>query len=276
MAVERKVEYCIALSNEILGDGSPVPLQGDFNKTFALAAELGFDSVELHIRNPTSWDKLELKALCEKNKVGIAALGTGLEYSLNGYSLTSTDAGVRRGMADRVKSYIDLAGEFDAFVFLGLIRGKAPSFKEVDPYLGTLAGELIPIVEYAAAKKVRLVLEPIAFYLTNLLNTTQEGLAFIHRPGLETINLLLDTHHMFIEDRDLAESFKQAAGKIAHMHISDSNRRYPEGGNVDFDLVGRALKEIDYEGVVSLEIIPHPDGLTAAKKGMAWMRKVWG
>ncbi len=277
MAAARKVKYCVAVSSEILGEGAPVPLQGDFSKTFAEAARLGFDSVELHIRNPESYDIAELKALCAKHGLRIDALGTGLEYGMNKHCLTSPDPANRAEMARRLRAYIDMAAEFDAVVFIGLLRGKAPTYAEVPAYLDLFARELLPIAAYAKEKMVRLGIEPIVFYLTNLINTTEEGIEFVSRPGLESVDYLLDTHHMFIEDEDMIESFRKCGGgKIAHIHMSDSNRRYPEGGNVDYDAVGKVLKEIGYEGAVSLEIVPYPDGLTAAERGMRWMKKTWG
>ncbi len=276
MAAKRTVSFCVAVSDEILGEGAPVPLQGDFTKTFAKAADLGFDSVELHIRNPAAYDADRLSRLCAEHGLRISAIGTGLEYSLNKHCLTSPDPAVRKEMASRLKAYIDLASRFDAVVFLGLLRGKAPVYAEVPAYLDLFARELVDVAAYADSRKVRLGLEPIVFYLTNLINTTEDGLDFIARPGLGSIDFLLDTHHMFIEDGDMIESFRRAAGKIAHIHISDSNRRYPGGGNVDYAAVGNVLKEIGYAGAVSLEIIPYPDGLQAAKNGISWMKNVWG
>ena len=276
MADKRKVSFSVAISDEILGEGAPVPLQGDFAETFALAAELGFDSVELHIRNPASYDADRLSGLCVRHGLRISAIGTGLEYSLNKNCLTADDPALRREMASKLKAYVDLAVRFDAVVFLGLLRGKAPAYAEVPAYLDLFARELVEIVSYAESRKVRLGLEPIVFYLTNLINTTEDGLDFIKRPGLGSIDFLLDTHHMFIEDSDMIESFRKAAGKIAHIHISDSNRRYPGGGNIDYAAVGNVLKEIGYDGAVSLEIIPYPDGRKAAKNGLSWMKNVWG
>jgi len=277
MPRRRKVEYCVAVSNELLGDDAAVPLQGDLESAFALASNLGFDSVELHARNPASLDAGRLRGLCADHDLRIAALGTGLEYSLNANNLVSADPKVRRRMSEGLKTYIDLAASFDAVVFLGLCRGKSPSFSEVPAFLDTLAGELGDIASYAKAKAVRLALEPIVFYLTNLLNTTRDCLEFLAaHPDLGTIGFLLDTHHMFIEDGDIAEAFRSAAGRIEHVHISDSNRRYPGGGHIDYDLVGRTLKEIDYAHAVSLEIVPFPTGVEAARNGIAWMKRVWG
>ena len=71
-------------------------------------------------------------------------------------------------------------------------------------------------------------------------------------------------------------SLRKCAGKITHFHLSDSNRRYPGAGNVDFALAARTLDDIGYAGAVSLEIVPAPSADEAAQEGLAWMRKTWG
>lgn len=272
----RKVSYGLAVSQEPLGDGTPVLLQGGLDPAMRQAAAIGFDSVELHIREPQGLDVAALARSAERNNLRIAAIGTGLEYSLNGLSLTAPEKAVRAAMAARLREHIDLAQRFGAVVFLGLCRGKAPGDAERSAYLDRLAEELVPIAAYAAERHVVLGFEPIAFYLTNLINTTTEALEFLQRPGLETLALLLDTHHMFIEDRDMLESFRLCAGRIAHVHISDSNRRYPGGGNVDWARVGAVLQHIGYDKALSLEVLPYPSGEQAAQRGLEWMRSIWG
>ena len=269
------VSFGVAVSEEILGDGGSVPLQGGIDGAMRRSRALGFDSVEIHIREPRRIDGRSLQSLCDELDMTVAAIGTGLEYSLNGLTFTSDDSATRRQLRQRFFEHIDLAAPLSAVVFLGLCRGTAPDYASRAAYLNRLAQELIPIAEYAAGKGVILGFEPIVFYLTNLLNTTEETLEFLERPGLEGVQLLLDTHHMFIEDPDMASAFRQCAGRIAHVHISDSNRRYPLAGNVDFDEVARVLQEIGYSRAVSLEILPYPTGEEAARRGLQWMRRTW-
>lgn len=270
------VGFGLAISEEVLGDGAPVLLQGGLTAAMKQAAELGFDNVEIHIRNPREFDGDALLETARRHKLTISAVGTGLEYSLNGLNLTSPDRDCRRRMAQRYREHIDLAARLGAVVFVGLCRGKAPDFISRENYLDRFYDELVPIADYARERGVVLALEPIVFYLTNLLNTTEETLLFLERPGLEDVELLLDTHHMFIEDRSMVRSFRACRERIAHIHISDSNRRYPGGGNIDYDRVGKTLKEIEYDRSVSLEVLPYPSGEEAARRGVAWMRSIWG
>ncbi len=272
----RRVRYGIAISQEILGEGASVPFQGGLHEGMVKAAELGFDCVELHIRNPLAIDPESLLRSSATTGMRIAAIGTGLEYSLNGLSLTSDDPSVRASAVQRMREHIDLAAHFGAVVFLGLIRGKCGCKVRLPETLDRLAEQLAPVAAYAMGKGVPTGLEPVAYYFSDLLNTTDETLDFLKRPGLEGIGLLLDTHHIFLEDKSMEASFRKCAGRITHVHLSDSNRRYPGAGNVDFALAARTLDDIGYAGAVSLEILPAPSGDEAARRGLTWMRETWG
>lgn len=272
----RKVSFGIAIAHEMLGEGAPVPFQGGIPEGMARAAAMGFDCVELHIRNPRELDPKLLERSAAETGVRIAAIGTGMDFTKNGLSLTSDDPAIRAQAAQRMREHVDLAAPFGAVVFLGLTRGRCGIHQRLPEYLDRLAEQYAALAEYAEKNKVPTGLEPVAYYFSDILNTTDETLEFLKRPGLESIGLLLDTHHIFLEDRSMEASLRKCAGRITHFHLSDSNRRYPGAGNIDFGLVARTLDDIGYAGAVSLEILPIPSGDEAARRGMAWMRAAWG
>jgi sugar phosphate isomerase/epimerase len=268
-----KIKYGLAISEEFLGQEAPVLFHGNLSASMARAATMGFDCVELHIRNPKSLDPAMLQRAVLRHGIQVAALGTGLEYTRNHLSLTSPEREVRHRMISRFCEHIDLASALNAVVFVGMCRGKASSYEERDECLKRLEDSLNPVVEYARTKGVILGLEPIAFYLTNLLNTTEETLHFADRVRSDSLQLLLDTHHMCIEDQSIEDSFRMCKGRIAHVHISDSNRRSPGSGNIDYVKVGSVLREVDYDHTASLEILPYPNENIAAQYGLTQMRK---
>ena len=275
MNEETRPQFSVSISEEFYGDNAPITLQGGLIAGIEKAARLGFDSVEMHIHTPAHHHVDRIAEVAEHCGVTVSAIGTGLEYTINGLCFTSPDNEVRSKTQERFKEHIDVASTFNAVVFLGLCRGTAPSFDARDEYLDRLAREFILLAEYADQKGVILAFEPIVFYLTNLINTTQEALEFLKRPGLNSLQLLLDTHHMYIEDKDMTASFVEASDRIAHIHISDSNRQYAGSGNVDYEAVGAVLKEIGYTKAVSLETIPFPSGEESARRSLAWMQSVW-
>jgi sugar phosphate isomerase/epimerase len=237
------------------------------------ASGMGFTAVEMHIRNPEQLDVDAIADAAGKSGIAIAAIGTGLEHTLNGINLT--DPHSRSQASERYLEHINLASLFGATVFVGLCRGSAPTEELTGEYLDRLTDELIPLAAYAEKRNVTLSVEPIVKSMTNLLNTTAETLEYLSRPGLETVRLLLDTYHMYHEDPDILDAFRMCKGRIDHIHISDSDRKYPGSGRVDYAAVGACLIEIGYDKAVSLEIPPDPDGVTAASLGLNWMRSIW-
>jgi sugar phosphate isomerase/epimerase len=141
------VQFCVAISEEKLGNSAPVPIQGGLINALKRASELGFTAVEIHIRNPRQLNIDAIADSAEKFGISIAAVGTGLENTLNGLSLTNPSAECRRFASERYLEHIDLASRFGATVFLGLFRGSAPSEQAKGDYLDRLTRELIPLAE---------------------------------------------------------------------------------------------------------------------------------
>ena len=276
----RQVRFGVTVSEEPLGERAPVLFQGGIERALARVAAVGYDAVELHIRNPGSLNAAAIAAAAGDAGLIVDAIGTGLEYTMNGYSLTSDDPHLVRAMSDRLREHIDLAaalarGDAAPVVFVGLCRGTAPAYALREEYLDRFYRALVPIVEHAVSARVKLVLEPVAFYFCNLLNTTSETLEFLTRPGLEPVDLLLDTHHMHIEDPDVGDAFRASAGRVSYIHVSDSNRQSLGSGSIDFAAVAAAVAGIGYHGTVSVEVLPYPDGPTAATRSLAELRRVF-
>lgn len=265
----------VAISEEVLGEGAPVPFQGGIMECLDRAAELGFEAVELHVRDPHTLDASAIRQRAESLGVRVAAIGTGLEYSRNGLCLTAPDARDRMMARDAMLRHIEFAAEFRAVVFIGLIRGKAGEHRLVPGQLDLFAEELIPLAEAAASAGVPTGLEPVAYYFSDLLNTTGETVEFLQRPGLQSVGLLIDTHHIVLEDPSQTEAFLAGGSRITHVQASDSNRRYPGAGNIDWAEVARALERIDFSGAVALEVLPIPTGELAAARGLQELRRVF-
>ncbi|TVQ21166.1 MAG: sugar phosphate isomerase/epimerase [Spirochaetaceae bacterium] len=276
----RQVRFGVTVSEELLGEKAPVLFQGGIARAVHDAADAGYEAVELHIRNPRSLSAAAIATAAADAGVTVDAIGTGLEYSMNGYSLTADDGRLVDAMSDRLREHIDLAaglarGDAAPVVFVGLCRGTAPAYALREEYQDRFYNALVRIVEHAVSARVKLVLEPVAFYFCNLLNTTAETIEFLKRPGLEPVDLLLDTHHMHIEDPDVGDAFRASAGRVSYVHVSDSNRQSLGSGNIDFAGVAAAVAGIGYRGTVSVEVLPYPDGATAATRSLAELRRVF-
>ncbi len=253
---------------------SALAYQGQFEKHVAKIAALGFDGVELAVRDPSLLDLPRIKEHVRANNLSVPAIGTGQAYGDEGVSFTHLDESVRRQAVARIEKHIELAAQLNALVIIGLIRGKtspALSRKQAHDWL---LGALRECAAMASQRQVKLALEPINRYETDLVNTVSEGLALIETVGMANLGLLLDTFHMNIEEPSIIEGIRQAGPRIFHVHIADSNRWHPGAGHVDFQRVVEVLREVGYDGFLSAEILPLPDADTCAQKTIAAMRTI--
>ena len=130
--------------------------------------------------------------------------------------------------------------------------------------------------DFASSFGVGLNFEPTNRFETNFIHTTEEGLEIVERVGKPNLGLLLDLYHMYLEDRDLKESFRKARGVVRHIHLSDSDR-WPAGvghGVIDFPSLINLLKEIGYAGYLSEGLVSTEDVDASARQSVAYLRKL--
>lgn len=94
-----------------------------------------------------------------------------------------------------------------------------------------------------------------------LLNTAQEGTAFVREVDRGNVKVMLDTYHMNMEEDDFRQAILDAGPLLGHFHVGEANRRLPgPDGRMDWKQIGRALKETGYAGDVVMEPFVLPGG----------------
>lgn len=251
-----------------------VTFKGDFEANVARIAGVGYDGVELAVRDPRLVDGAELEEIVGRYGLAVPAIGTGQAWGEERLSFASADAAVRRAAVERVKSHVPLARRLGAVIILGLIRGITPPGQSRDKSMAHLVAALQECAGVAAMEGVRFALEPLNRYETDLIHTVDEGLNLIERVGAANFGLLLDTFHMNIEEASIEDSIRAAGDRIYHLHVADSNRHHPGAGHLDFVSILSAVREAGYAGWVSGEFMPLPDADTGARRGLEHMRSV--
>lgn len=244
-------------------------------------AALGYDGVEVAVRDPGAVDGGRLRDHCVRLGLPVVALGTGQAFLEDGLSLTSPEAGIRRAASERLRQHINLASILNAVpgapptgvqVIVGLIRGRAAAGRaQAEEWLRE---GLRAALATAEAAGVGVVIEPINRYETDFLNTVDEVLALIQRIDHPRLGLVADTFHMNIEEVSIEESLRTAAPYLRHVHVADSNRRAPGLGHLDFRKILAVLREVGYRGYLSAETLPHPDPEGAARLTVEHLRSM--
>jgi sugar phosphate isomerase/epimerase len=249
---------------------SALAYKGDLEATLAKVQRLGYDGVELAVRNPGLLDAGFLERRLSALALPVCAIGTGQAFGEEGLSLTCPDKVLRERAVARMMAQADLGRTLGAAVIVGLIRGRIG--EGGDP---TSAEERLAESMGEIAKKnpdVRFCVEPINRYETDMFPTAESVLRFLNRLGRDNVGLLLDTFHMNIEESDSLAAIAAAKDRLFHIHIADSNRRHPGAGHIDFQKVVGKLADTGYRGYLSAEILPYPDPDEAAKNTIEHMR----
>lgn len=248
--------------------------KGDLETNLAQIASLGYQGVELAIRDPALVDYAALETLVKQQDLQVPAIGTGQAWGEEGLSFTDPSPQVREAAVRRIQSHFPGAQRFGAVIIIGLIRGLVKPGVEPAQAMTWLVEALQECSRAAQPYGLRLALEPINRYETTLINTCAEGLELIERVGAENFGLLLDTFHMNIEEPRIESSIARCGARIFHFHAADSNRMYPGAGHLDFRSILSTLEGTGYTGWVSGEFLPKPDAASAAREAIAYLRGV--
>ena len=255
---------------------SPVPvalLSGSFPQKVEKARQIGAQGIELMPFDPQALDVAEIRRLVESAQLQVSAIGSGAVPFLGGLTLLNSDPEKARLARQRLKELVQFAHLVGApLVTIGSFRGRlAGAGIQGEAQLAAILGEA---ADHAQELQVRLALEPLNHYETDIVQNAGQGLDFIQRVGHPCLGLLLDTYHVNIEECSWTVPFKQAlqAGCLFHIHLSDNNRLAPGFGLIDFSCIVQALYENGYQGFLSAELFPQPDADTAARQTIRHMQ----
>jgi len=251
---------------------SAIPFKEGLEENVAKIKKLGYDGAELAVLHPDQLNLEWLQAILDKNKLNIIALQTGLVSLEDKLSFTDPDPVIRRKAIDRIKSHVRLGKKLNALVIIGLVRGKGGkgvSNEQIDTWLVEALKECA-----GEDSSVKLVIEPINRYETEIINTLDDCLKVLDKVNMKNVGILMDTFHMNIEEVSMTKSLEKAKDHLFHVHVADSNRWYPGAGHINFKEIIDTLEKINYQGFVSAEILAKPDPVTAAAKTIEYMRSL--
>jgi len=218
------------------------------------AKELGADVLELCIEDTSRVTGDAVRAAAEGIDIAFSVCGAfGPERDLS-----HEDPRYRRLGIDYLEFLVDLAAAIGAPNVVGPMYsavGKARMLTadEREQQRVWAIESLREAAEYAGERGVRLAVEPLNRFETDLVNTAEQALELCDRIGRDNVGLLLDTFHMNIEEKSVAGAIRLAGDRLFHVHSCENDRGTPGTGHVAWPEVFRALHDIGYEGQLVME-----------------------
>ncbi len=264
------------ICNEIFQDWN------DIGRTIGYVKEAGYDGLEIAPFTLAQY-VTDIPASVREDVVKRAAGADldilGIHWILaktEGFHLTDPDADVRKRTAQYLKDLAHFCGDVGGKV---MVFG-SPKQRNLKPgvdreqgleYAMEVLGEALPVCE---ERDVTICMEPLAPEETNFCKSAAETVDLIERIDHPQLNLLLDVKAMTAETDDRPQVIRQYAHYLDHFHANDPNLKGPGFGDVDFGPIFEALKEVDYDGYVSVEVFNFDDGPeTIATKSLEYMKR---
>jgi len=171
-------------------------------------------------------------------------------------NIASPDSAVRAAGLDRLKWAIDMAQATGAKNICGPIHSAFAYFTG-QPVIDDEKKWSIEMLQKAGeyAQQARVVLTPEALnrFECYLVNTMAELKDLIDRVDHPNVKAIYDTHHGNIEEKSQRDALLTIQPHLHHMHLSENDRGALGQGQVNWVEVFRTLKEINYDGWLTIE-----------------------
>jgi sugar phosphate isomerase/epimerase len=236
----------------------------------AAARAAGFDGLEVRDADPARVDELR--------RAGGPVTTSCPE--LDGW-LGDFDAARRRLAIDQLRRQLDGIAALGGHGVItpaawGMFTRRLPAFGEPprtpEQDREVLLEGLAELGAHAAAAGALLLLEPLNRYEDHMVNTVADAAGLVAAAGSPAVRVLADTYHMNIEEDDPCAALRAARDVLGAVHLSDSNRHQPGAGHVPFAAVLATVREIGFDGVLSVECRPRGEPAEAVRECGAYLR----
>jgi len=253
--------------------------------TFAFAKKAAYDFVEIapftiakSVTDISAAERTRIRDLAASAGIGISGLHWVL-VNAEGMHLTHPDPAVRTRTSDYFTELVECCADLGGNrIIVGSPKqrniGDGVTFEQAwawatDVFRGA--------VKRAEERGVVLCFEPLAPIETNFINTAAEARRFAAQFASRAMSIILDVKAMSSEPAPIPQIIRESAGKFEYFHANDPNLKGPGFGDMDFAPIAAALRDVGYDGTVSVEVFNFDEGPEViATKSREYLRETFG
>ena len=212
----------------------------------------GFDGVEFPVFRPEDVDASRVRKAMRANALECNTVAVFVD----GLSLISPERDIRRKAVQRIVDLISVTAEVGGEMLAGPLYapvGYLPGRRRTsDEWAWAIEGyqQLGDVLE---KHRVVLAIEPLNRFETFFLNTAADALALAEQVGHPNVGILYDTFHANIEEKSIAAGILLLGPHLKHLHTCENDRGTPGTGHVEWESVFSAIREIRYDGWLTIE-----------------------
>jgi sugar phosphate isomerase/epimerase len=251
---------------------------------FTYAARLGYDAVEIapftlakSVTEIPAAERVRIRAAAAQAGIAISGIHWVLVQA-EGMYVTSPEPAVRertaRYFCDLVDFCADLGGKV---IVVGSPKQRSllPGVTGAQAW-GWAQEVFRPAIGAAEKRGVTLCFEPLPAEDTDFVNTAAEAVRFVREQASPNFKVILDVRAMSHEAKPVPQIIRECRGEFAYVHANDRNLKGPGFGEIDFRPIAAALREVGYDGVVSVEVFKFDEGPEAiATRSLEYLRRAF-
>jgi D-psicose/D-tagatose/L-ribulose 3-epimerase len=212
----------------------------------------GFDGIEVPMFHPADFDLPDIRRGLEQN---------GLECTVcavlpAGLGVGADDASVRRKTRTHIEDCIKATAEAGAKIMAGPLYspvGYLPGRRRTADEWSWAVECFQSLGPVLSRHDVTLAIEPLNRFETYFLNTAEDAAALCDQIDHPNVGILFDTFHANIEEKSIGQGYRTVARHLKHVHTCENDRGIPGSGHVEWKDVFKALRDIGYDGWLTIE-----------------------
>jgi len=133
------------------------------------------------------------------------------------------------------------------------------------------------IMAHALIEGIRPAIEPLNRFETYFINRGEQALALAEATGPDC-GVCLDAFHINIEEADWRQAIRDVGDRLTDFHVAENNRMPPGMGDYDWAEVVSILREVGYDGAMTMEFVapidrtpanPYPNAIDHNPQGIS-------
>jgi D-psicose/D-tagatose/L-ribulose 3-epimerase len=188
--------------------------------------------------------------------------------------IASSDLATRRRGVEYMKSLVATTAALGGSILCGplyaeLFRARyLPAAQRRQEWEWSVGG-LQQVAAAAENEGVTIALECLNRFETDLINLAEQAVRLVEDIASSAVGVHLDTFHMSIEEKDQGQAIRATGKHLKHFHACENDRGTPGSGQVSWETVRGALRDIRYDGDVVIEGF-NPDVVDLANGARIW------
>jgi sugar phosphate isomerase/epimerase len=258
-------------------------LRFSFAEAVGRLAAIGYAGVEIMADVPHAWpafmleeQKQGLRDALAKNNLTISNINSFMMHAIDDRrqrywhpSWIEPDPNYRAVRIDHTMRALTLARELGAKCITTEPGGPLEPGQSWSAALKLFVEMLKPVIAHAEKEGVLLLIEPEPGLLIETADQFLELMRHIDSPA---VGLNFDIGHSYCVGDEPATTIPRLAKYIRHFHLEDiaatrvHHHLVPGEGAIDFGATFRAIRQIGYDGWVTIELYPYVDDPDAAAR----------